>query len=62
MRTRKAAAKRFKLTKTGKLMHRGHGAKHLMSNKSKRQIRALKQVRAVTGKYRIKIKQMLGVA
>ncbi len=61
MRTRKAALKRFKVTKTGKVMHRRHGARHLKSNKSKKQLRGLKAMRTVEGKMKVKIKQMLGV-
>lgn len=39
MRTRKVAAKRFKLTGTGKLVHRVQGARHLRRKKNKRQQR-----------------------
>jgi len=61
-RTRKAAAKRFKVTKSGKLFHRSHYLRHLRSTKSKSQIRRLKQMKQVTGKFKKKIKQMLGLA
>jgi len=39
IKTRKVAAKRFKLTGTGKLVHRVQGARHLRRKKSKRQQR-----------------------
>lgn len=61
-KTRKSAAKRFRLTKKGKLLHRPHYSRHLRSKKSKKQIRRLKQMKKVTGKYRVKIKKMLGKA
>ncbi|OGK11991.1 50S ribosomal protein L35 [Candidatus Roizmanbacteria bacterium RIFCSPHIGHO2_01_FULL_37_16] len=61
-RTRKSAVKRFKISSKGKLMHRSHYLRHLRSNKSKRQIRSLKMMKIVSGKYEKKIKKMLGVA
>lgn len=61
-RTRKSAAKRFKISGKGKLLHRSHYLRHLRSKKSKRQIRSLKMMKVVTGKYEKKIKKMLGVA
>ncbi|MBI4066321.1 50S ribosomal protein L35 [Candidatus Gottesmanbacteria bacterium] len=35
LKTKKIAAKRFKVTKTGKIMHRVQGARHIRRNKSK---------------------------
>jgi large subunit ribosomal protein L35 len=35
LKTRKIAAKRFKLTKTGKILHRTKGARHLRRKKNK---------------------------
>jgi large subunit ribosomal protein L35 len=35
VKTKKIVRKRFKLTKTGKLIHRGQGARHLRSKKNK---------------------------
>ena len=61
-RTRKSAAKRFKITKKGKLLHRSHFLRHLRSKKTKRQIRSLKRLKLVTGRYEKKIKKMLGKA
>lgn len=60
-RTRKSAAKRYKITGTGKLLHRHHYLRHLRSKKSKRHIRDLKTMVQVTGKYEKKIKKMLGI-
>lgn len=59
---RKSIAKRFKVTKTGKVMHRAQGMRHLRRKKSKRQIRGYKVPKIITGKYAKKIKQMLGLA
>lgn len=59
MKTRKSAAKRFKLTKTGKLLHRGHGTRHLKSNKTKKRLRSLNIPKSVKGAYVRKIKRML---
>lgn len=61
-KTRKSAAKRFKITKKGKLLHRSHFLRHLRSKKTKRQIRSLKRLKLVTGRYEKKIKKMLGKA
>ncbi|OGK14638.1 50S ribosomal protein L35 [Candidatus Roizmanbacteria bacterium RIFCSPHIGHO2_02_FULL_37_15] len=60
-KTHKSAAKRFKITKKGKLLHRSHYLRHLRSKKSKRQIRRLKLLKQVKGNYKKKIKKMLGV-
>ncbi len=38
-KTRKIAAKRFKITGTGKLVHRVQGARHIRRRKDKRQQR-----------------------
>lgn len=43
MKTRKAAAKRFKQTGTGKFMHNCAGARHLMTGKCKSRKRRLSQ-------------------
>lgn len=60
-KTKKAAAKRFKISAGGKLMHRSHHLRHLRASKSKRQIRDLKKMKVVEGTYEKKIKRMLGV-
>lgn len=54
-KTHKGALKRFKITKTGKVLHRAHGARHLKSNKSKKQLRRLKSPVEVKGKIKSKI-------
>ncbi len=60
-KTNKTAASRFKISGGGKLLHRSHSFRHLRSKKSKRQLRSLKLMKQVTGKYEHKIKKMLGV-
>ncbi len=35
VKTKKIVKKRFKITKTGKVMHRSQGARHLRSRKNK---------------------------
>ena len=57
---RKSAVKRFKITKNGKVLHRGHGNRHLKSNKSKARRRRLNQMKALTGRHAIKVKKMMG--
>lgn len=59
-KTRKAAVKRFKITGTGKILHRGQGVRHLIRNKSKRRLRAQSIPKQVTTtRIRNKIKRML---
>lgn len=41
MKTKKAAAKRFKITGSGKVMHRQTGQNHLLSKKSSRRKRRM---------------------
>jgi large subunit ribosomal protein L35 len=59
-RTRKAALKRFKITKTGKVLHRSQHIRHLQSKKSKSQLRRLSKLKAVKGVFEKKILRMLG--
>ena len=47
-KTKKAAAKRFKITATGKVMHYGAGKRHLNTYKSARQKRRLSSKSAVS--------------
>jgi large subunit ribosomal protein L35 len=61
-RTHKGAAKRFKITGSGKILHRAQNARHLISNKSKKQMRRLKQMKQVVGRFEIKIRKLLALA
>lgn len=58
-KTRKAAAKRFKITGSGKVMHRGHGVRHKLANKSNKRIRRQAVPKEVTNKQKDKVKIML---
>lgn len=60
-RTRKSAAKRFKVTKNGKVMHRSQNLRHLRTVKGKRNQRRLKVMKELGGKFASKIKKMLGL-
>ncbi|MEK7633974.1 MAG: bL35 family ribosomal protein [Patescibacteria group bacterium] len=59
-RTRKSAAKRFRVTPKGKVLNRGQGFRHLRSKKNKRWLRGMKKMREVTGSYKKKVLKMLG--
>jgi large subunit ribosomal protein L35 len=60
-RTRKSAAKRFKVTKNGKVLHRSINLRHLRTVKGKRNQRRLKTVKELGGKFASKVKKMLGL-
>ncbi len=60
MKTKKIATKRFKITKTGKVMHRVQGARHIRRRKSKaRQRRQDRPVEITTTRYARVIRQFL---
>ncbi|NCN24261.1 MAG: 50S ribosomal protein L35 [Candidatus Pacebacteria bacterium CG10_big_fil_rev_8_21_14_0_10_42_12] len=61
-KTRSGVSKRFKITKTGKVMRRSQNMRHLRRNKSKRTLRKYRTPQQVTGKFARKIKRMLGLA
>lgn len=61
VKTRKSAKKRFKITKTGKVLRRRAFASHLKARKSKKRLRNLKKQKEVTGSYAKKIRRALGV-
>jgi large subunit ribosomal protein L35 len=60
-KTRKGAAKRFKVTKNGKVMHRSINLRHLRTVKGKRNQRRLKVLKELGGKFASKVKKMLGL-
>lgn len=60
-KTRKSAAKRFKVTKNGKVLHRSQNLRHLRSGKGKRNLRRLKTIKELGGKFASKIKKMMGL-
>jgi len=61
-KTHKGASKRFKITATGKVLHRSQKIRHLQAKKSKRKQRALKIDKPVEGRMKTKIKKLLGKA
>lgn len=60
LKVRKSVAKRFKVTRTGKVVRRGAQNRHLKANRSKRNTRRSSVPREVQGKMAKKIKLMLG--
>lgn len=60
IKTRKAVSKRFKVTATGKVLHRGHGVRHKRTNKSNKRLRAQAIPKEVIGTAKNKILKMLG--
>jgi large subunit ribosomal protein L35 len=59
MKTRKAAAKRFRITKTGKIMRRHTKMRHLLAWKKKSKKRALRQVGLVAHADLARVRSML---
>jgi large subunit ribosomal protein L35 len=57
---KKSVSKRFKVTKTGKVMFNHQYQSHLKISKSKRRIRRQKEPGELVGAFAKKIKQMLG--
>jgi len=60
-KTRKSAAKRFTVTKNGKVMHRSQNLRHLRSGKGKRNLRRIKSIKELGSKFASKIKKMMGL-
>ena len=61
-KVRQSAAKRFKVTKTGKVMYGHQFGSHLKLNKSKRRLRRQKEPGVLKGEFAKKVKQMLALA
>lgn len=61
-KTKKAVAKRFKITKTGKVLHRSQYSSHLKFKKSKNRIRRQKEPAQLLGLQAKKIKRLLPYA
>lgn len=59
IKTNRAAAKRFKKTKSGKLISHKQGARHLMNGKSAKVRRALRRTTEVAATELKRIKAML---
>jgi large subunit ribosomal protein L35 len=59
VKTRRAAAKRFRITRKGKVMRRHAKMRHLMECKSKKSKRALRRVGAVSPSDVARVRSML---
>lgn len=62
IKTKKAAAKRFKITKTGKILRRRQMAKHLKMSKSKSAKTRYKQIAFVSKPEKTKIERLIPYA
>jgi large subunit ribosomal protein L35 len=60
-KTHKATKKRYKVTATGKVLHRGAGTSHLASRKSQKRKRNLRGTRTLHPVEARRIKKCLGV-
>ncbi len=60
-KTRKSAAKRFKITGSGKIFRRTQNMRHLRANKSKKAKRNYRRLTQVTGATAKKVRKMLGI-
>ena len=61
LKLRKSFLKRFKITKSGKILHRVAFGNHLMRKKSKSQKRRYKRLAALQGQWAKKVIKYLGV-
>ncbi len=59
LKTKKAAAKRFKITGTGKVMHYGAGGGHLLSGKNSKRKRRIKTAAVLSKGDSKRIKKLL---
>jgi large subunit ribosomal protein L35 len=59
MKTNRAAAKRFKVTGTGRIRRSKAGLNHMMQEKSKKRLRRLRKNDMVEGAFQKRIKLML---
>lgn len=59
MKTNRSAAKRFKVTATGKILHRKSGRSHLLRKKSKKSKRHLKLEKELFSGYYSHIKKCI---
>ena len=59
MKSRRAATKRFRITKKGKIMRRHANMRHILESKSKKVKRSLRKVGRVAKSDVARVKQML---
>jgi large subunit ribosomal protein L35 len=60
MKTRKALVKRFKITKSGKVLRMASGQNHYLAKKTGKRIRQRRSLILVTGALAKKIKKQVG--
>jgi len=60
MKTRKSLTKRFRITKTGKILRRQAFRRHLKAGKSKKRLRNLKRTIELKGFYAKKVHKATG--
>ncbi len=58
-KTRRAAAKRFRITKKGKVMRRSSGLRHILESKSKKRKRRMGKTARVSKADEHRVKSML---
>jgi len=59
MKTRRGAAKRFKITATGRILHKQAGMSHLRSGKTRKRKRRLKIPETLSAGHSRKIERLL---
>ncbi len=62
MKTHKGTAKRFKVTKSGRIKRRKAGKRKLLSHKNGKKIRQLRKPTLAVGKSEKTLKRLLGLA
>jgi ribosomal protein L35 len=62
LKIKRSVKRRFKVTKTGKVLRGSQMRSHLRSKKSKSTLRAQKEIKQVQGGFAKKVKQLLGEA
>jgi len=60
-KTSKSAAKRFKVTGTGKILRRHSHARHILTKKPRKRVRKLVSSALVSGADAPRVKKMLGI-
>ncbi len=60
-KAKSSVKRRFVVTKTGKVLRRSPGTRHLRRKKSKKQMRRLKRKRVVPTGFAKKVKKILGI-
>ncbi|MBN1596116.1 50S ribosomal protein L35 [candidate division FCPU426 bacterium] len=59
LKTKKKAAKRFRITKTGKVMAKATGRRHLLCDKSSKKLRQMRRSLEIKGSMGSNVKSVL---